>query len=100
MNFSALQRFTNDAISADKRGKLNGFQVTFSSCLQVAGPIIGGWVLAWSMSNDLFFPFNYHFVFLLMCFITAGVILVIYRLDFTDETRQKLKGESSLNQSL
>mmetsp|Transcript_24469 Transcript_24469/g.21648 ORF Transcript_24469/g.21648 Transcript_24469/m.21648 type:complete len:124 (+) Transcript_24469:936-1307(+) len=25
MNFSSLQRFTNDAIPADKRGKINGF---------------------------------------------------------------------------
>jgi len=93
MNFSSLQRFTNDAIAADKRGKINGFQVTFSSLLQTAGPILGGWVLAWSMSNDMPYPFNYHFVFLLMVGITIFTLTVVYKLEFFDKNKTKLKGE-------
>jgi len=95
MNFSSLQRFTNDAISGDKRGKLNGFQVTFSSCLQVAGPILGGWLLSMSMEKNYIYPFNYHFVFLLMVAVTIGVISVIYKLKFIDNEKKKLMGESS-----
>jgi len=95
MNFSALQRFTNDVISGDKRGRLNGFQVTFSSLLQISGPALGGALLSWSMGNGLPYPFNYHLVFLLMCVITVGVLAVIYRLVFVDDKRLKLKGEES-----
>jgi len=95
MNFAALQRFTNDAIAADKRGKINGFQVTFSSLLQTTGPILGGAVLSWSMSNGLTYPFNYHFVFILMVLITVGTLSVIYKLEFFDKNRTKLKGEDT-----
>jgi len=96
MNFSALQRFTNDCIAADKRGKINGFQITFSSMLQTAGPILGGFVLSWSMANGWPYPFNYHLVFLLMVLITLFVLKIIYKLDFVDKDRKKIKGEDSI----
>lgn len=95
MNFSALQRFTNDCIAADKRGKINGFQITFSSLLQTLGPVLGGYILSWSMSNGLPYPFNYHFVFLLMVLVTIGVLSIIYKLEFIDRNRTKLKGEQT-----
>jgi MFS family permease len=93
LNFSSLQRFTNDTISAEKRGKINGFQVTFSSLLQSLGPFIGGWVLAWSMEPGHFFPFDYHFVFYLMFGITLYTLHVVYNLEFHDKERKKIKGE-------
>jgi MFS family permease len=64
MNLTALQRLTNDAIDSDKRGKLNGIQLTFSSGLQIAAPILGGWLLSWSMKSYRVFPFDYHLVFI------------------------------------
>ena len=96
MNFSALQRFTNDTIAADKRGKINGFQVTFSSFLQTTGPILGGVLLAWSMSNGLSYPFNYHFVFLLMVLLTIGTLVIVNKLEFFDSQKTKIKGEAGL----
>lgn len=95
MNFAALQRFTNDAITAEKRGKMNGFQITFSSCLQISAPFFGGWVLSWSLKPYRIYPFDYHFVFLLMCIVTAAVISLIYKLKFVDSSRLKLRGETT-----
>jgi len=95
MNFSALQRFTNDVVSADKRGRMNGIQVTCSSGLQILGPFLGKWLLSWSMTNGMGYPFDYHFVFLLMCIITMGILSVIYSLKFTDESKKKLIGENT-----
>jgi hypothetical protein len=95
MNFSALQRFTNDAITAEKRGKLNGFQITFSSCLQISAPFFGGWVLSWSLKSYRLYPFDYNFVFLLMCIVTVGALSIIYKLKFVDASKLKLRGETT-----
>jgi MFS family permease len=83
MNFAALQRLTNDAIDSDKRGKLNGIQLTFSSGLQIAAPILGGWLLSWSMKSYRVFPFDYHLVFYILTLMTIGAIFVIMRLKKT-----------------
>lgn len=99
MNFSALQRYTNDTISAEKRGQINGFQIAFSSLLQTLGPIIGGFVLSWSMTNEMPYPFNYHFTFLIMVAITFVTLYVIYSLDFADKEKKKLIGENGITTS-
>jgi MFS family permease len=96
MNFAALQRLTNDAIYADKRGKLNGIQLTFSSCLQVLAPVLGGWLLSWTMKSTRIFPIDYHLVFYILTLITTGAIFVIYRLSFHDMKRMKLRGENDI----
>jgi MFS family permease len=95
MNFAALQRFTNDAITAEKRGKMNGFQITFSSCLQISAPFFGGWVLSWSLKPYRIYPFDYHFVFYLMCLVTCIALSLIYKLKFLDSARLKLRGETT-----
>jgi len=96
MNFSALQRYTNDTISPERRGQINGFQIAFSSLLQTCGPLLGGYVLSWSMETSRPYPFNYHFVFLIMVVITLITLYVIYNLDFVDKERKRLRGEGGL----
>jgi MFS family permease len=96
MNFAVLQRYGNEVISPLKRGKLNGIQITFSSFFQIIGTFFGGWILTWSETNKLPYPFNYHFVFLLMCGVTLLVITLIYRLKFTDKQRTMIIGEQTI----
>jgi len=59
--------------------------------LQTTGPLLGGYLLAWSMDDDHFYPFNYHLVFLIMVGITFAVLGVIKKLEFTDKNKSKLK---------
>lgn len=97
MNFSALQRYTNDSITPQRRGQINGFQIACSSLFQTTGPILGAFVLSWSMEVQRPYPFNYHFVFLVMILITLITLYVIYRrLDFVDKERKKLRGEGGI----
>jgi MFS family permease len=100
MNFAALQRLTNDAIGSDKRGRLNGIQLTFSSCLQISAPMLGAWLLSWSMKADRIFPLDYHLVFYILTVTTVGAILVVYNLTFLDNQKLRLKGENSTQVSI
>jgi MFS family permease len=82
MNFAALQSFTNDITTTEIRGKVNGVKSAFSSMMQMAGPILGQWMLSWSETNGLSYPFDYHFVFLIMCILSFFIILLIRSLKF------------------
>jgi MFS family permease len=97
MNFSSLQRYTNDTVSQKKRGMVNGYQIAFSSVLQSTGPFFGGYLLAWSMEPGHDYPFNYHFVFLIMVGITLYTLKLIYGLIFWDKDRKKLRGEGDIS---
>jgi MFS family permease len=94
MNFAVLQRYGNEVISAQKRGKMNGIQITFSSACQIGGTFLGGWLLTWSETNGLSYPFDYHFVFLMLCLVTLCVLKLIYSLKFSDPERTKILGEN------
>lgn len=96
MNFAVLQRYGNEVISSQKRGKMNGIQITFSSAFQICGTFLGGWLLTWSETNDLTYPFNYHFVFLVMCLVTLGALKAIYSLRFLDAEKKKIAGENTI----
>jgi len=95
MNFAVLQRYGNEVISSSKRGKMNGIQITCSSAFQICGTFLGGWLLTWSETNGLPYPFDYHFVFIIMCFATALVLRLIYTLKFVDPQRVKICGENN-----
>lgn len=98
MNFAVLQRYGNDVISSQKRGKMNGIQITFSSFFQIVGTFLGGWLLSWSETNQLSYPFDYHFDFLLMCIVTMIALTIIYQLKFVnDERTNKLVSENNIN---
>jgi MFS family permease len=97
MNFAVLQRYGNDIISPQKRGRMNGIQITFSSLFQILGTFLGGWLLSWSETNNLPYPFNYHLVFLLMCLVTVVIIVVVSGLKFTDKLKTKLIGEETIS---
>lgn len=96
MNFAVLQRYGNEVISPQKRGKMNGIQITCSSFFQIIGTFLGGWLLTWSETNKLSYPFNYHFVFILLCLVTLMVISIIYKLKFVDQEKKKILGERVL----
>jgi MFS family permease len=96
MNFAVLQRYGNEVISSQNRGKMNGIQITFSSAFQICGTFLGGWLLTWSETNTLSYPFNYHFVFIIMTLLTLGVIKVVYSLKFSDSQKAKIVGENNV----
>jgi hypothetical protein len=58
--------------------------------------ILGGWLLSWSENNGFSYPFNYHFVFLIMCTITLLLIVAISSFKFLDRGKTKLICEGTI----
>jgi MFS family permease len=96
MNFSALQRFTNDIILPENRGKVYGLQGTVASSLQIFAPLIGKGILSITMISHFPFPFDYHFVFILLSVMTLFILSRIYKLRFQDNEKMKLIGETGV----
>ena len=60
------------------RGTINSFGQFVAALLRVAGPTVGALLFAWSESNGMRYPFNYHFNFFVLC----GVILTVFFLSY------------------
>lgn len=63
---------------ADKAslGKINGISNSLGSLMRGIGPYICGAVYAWSLSNGLSFPFDYHFTFFLISVLSFLTLLI------------------------
>ncbi|CAG8443190.1 1377_t:CDS:2 [Gigaspora rosea] len=56
----------NNSAKSNVLGAVNGLSQTFASLSRSFGPALGGFLWSWSLKNNLGFPFNYFFVFLLI----------------------------------
>lgn len=93
MIFSAVQRFTNDIVSGNKRGKFNGCHIGLASSLLFTQPL-GQQILHWSMVHKQhIFPFNYSLVFLLTCGMVWVSLSIVYNLVFADSNMRRMRGE-------
>lgn len=82
LGYSALQRIINDSVRMSKRGRVNGWLASISSVSQGLGPPIGGSMVAWSLNNNLGFPFDYYFVFMLNSLVCVFMLVFcVFRLD-------------------
>jgi len=66
--FSSVFPLVANTAPASKTGSVNGLAQTGSSLARAIGPTLGGVLFAWSNSNGLPFPLNFHFVFQFDCF--------------------------------
>ena len=60
------------------RGTINSFGQFVAAILRVVAPTAGALLFAWSESNGMRYPFNYHFTSILLCV----VILTVFFLSF------------------
>ncbi|KAI0233366.1 hypothetical protein L0F63_003221 [Massospora cicadina] len=59
-------------------GRVNGISQSLGSLARALGPSLCGYLWSWSLGNHLPFPFDYHFMFLVisaMCLITFSIVL-------------------------
>jgi len=82
----------NNSCDANKRGSANGLAMSCASVFKSIGPIIGGIVFAWSATNDLPFPFDYHFSFFLIAIMTLGESYLVSKLP---QRLNLMKGENA-----
>ena len=81
INFATLQKLTNDIVQADMRGRLNAIQIITSSIFQIIGMFMGGWLIAFTMTSEFVFPFNYYFVFIILSLVSLLSLFVINKIN-------------------
>lgn len=80
--FSSLQKIMNSSVRPELRGKLNGVAQTVASVVQIFGSYFGSVLIAWSMNNTLTYPFNHHFLFVLLaCVNILSLVFFVYRIE-------------------
>lgn len=62
--FSSIGLLLNDTVPRGKRASLNGFAMCIGSFAKSLGPWMGSILFAWSINNNLSFPFDCHLVFI------------------------------------
>lgn len=72
MTFASLGTIINQTVDSSQRGLVNGLTMTLAGIGQSAGAILAAMGYAWSINNDLSFPFDSHFMFLIL----TGICLV------------------------
>lgn len=85
LTFTCTFMLINNSVPATDRGTVNGLGMTLGSIGKGIGPAIGAPLFAWSASNGLGYPFDYHLVFTLAaltCVLSAGIA---FRLPFSLE---------------
>ena len=85
-NVSALWCFTsvfvliNNSCFSKQRATVNGIGQTFASLGRMIGPISGGSLFAWSETNGLGWPLNFHFTFYVIAAVSLAQLILAVRL--------------------
>ncbi|TPX48499.1 hypothetical protein CcCBS67573_g10201 [Chytriomyces confervae] len=64
----------NNSAADGNLGLVNGVAQTSAAFVRSIGPVLGGIMWAWSITNGRSFPFNYWFVFVLLAVWAVGTI--------------------------
>ena len=89
--FAALSMFTNNSVTPEYLGAVNGLSLSMCSVFRAIAPIYGGTVFAVSLNSHTF-PFDYHLIFVL-----NGIVLllcVLFGLFMPKSLNKKKKVES------
>eukprot|EP01091_Cochliopodium_minus_P015672 TRINITY_DN5648_c0_g1_i1.p1 TRINITY_DN5648_c0_g1~~TRINITY_DN5648_c0_g1_i1.p1 ORF type:complete len:507 (-),score=122.96 TRINITY_DN5648_c0_g1_i1:69-1589(-) len=70
--FTSVFLLINHSTVPSKLGAANGFAQSMVALARAVGPTIGAYALSWSLTNNLTFPLNYYFLFLVL-----GLLLII-----------------------
>eukprot|EP00055_Hartaetosiga_balthica_P015297 m.89190 g.89190 ORF g.89190 m.89190 type:complete len:576 (-) comp8827_c0_seq1:107-1834(-) len=80
MSFTATFVLISNSSPAHERGAANGVGQTYASLGRIIGPLLGGWLFAWSERNGMNWPFDFHFVWYVVSVIIITGIWICSRL--------------------
>ncbi|KAJ3223538.1 hypothetical protein HDU81_009132 [Chytriomyces hyalinus] len=72
--FTSIFIIINNSATDGNLGIVNGVAQTSAAFVRSIGPVLGGIMWAWSITNGMAFPFNYWFVFVLLAVWAVGTI--------------------------
>eukprot|EP00942_MAST-04A_sp_MAST-4A-sp1_P010792 g10792.t1 len=77
--FTSSFLLINNSCDALQRGAVNGLAMTIASFTKATGPILGSVIFAWSITNEMSFPFSHHFGFFIIAILYLIQSLVVYK---------------------
>jgi MFS family permease len=64
--YTSLFVLTNNSVQQSDRGKVNGFQQACGYIVKGVTPLFVGYTFSFTSKHGPFFPFDYHFIFILL----------------------------------
>ena len=74
--FTCTFTILNNSVPSEARGRMQGVAMTVGSLARAIGPAMGAELFAWSLTNGIGFPFDVHFLFLLMCIMNLANVAI------------------------
>jgi nitrate/nitrite transporter NarK len=71
--FAAVNLLVSNAAGSETVGAVNGLSASIAAVARVISPVLVGSIFAATANSDFGFPFDYHFVFYCLAFISALV---------------------------
>jgi len=78
MTFVSVIILVSNSSLTDTMGTVNGYAQSLVAMLRLFGPFSGSSLLSWSITNELGFPFDHHFIF----FVVGTLFLFMLGLSF------------------
>jgi len=87
--FISVMVLVNNSSYRSTMGSVNGFAQTWTSLLRATAPSIGANMLAWSLTNNIGFPLNHYFSFLVISIIYFSNFALTFLLDKSINNRKE-----------
>lgn len=95
--FTCIFVLLSNSCNKDVRASINGIGQSASSAGRMLGPTFAGAIFSWSLNNGQPYPFNYHFLFLVLavCCATSyvGAMYFSAELDYQKGSAKQLELE-------
>jgi len=89
LSFTSLFLLVNHSTDPDLIGTANGIAQSTASLMRGLGPLSGGFMLSWSLSNGLDFPFDHYFTFFIFALGLCVTSFVSFFLPKSIDSRKK-----------
>lgn len=76
--FTCTFALLNNCVPSDARGRMQGIAMTVGSIARGVGPTLGAELFAWSLTNNLPFPFDVHFAYLVVTCLALAPALIAF----------------------
>lgn len=86
---AAINLLINNSATSQVVGSVNGMSASVASLSRIVAPVVGGSLYAWTNSNNLGFPLDFHLPFFMMATITLIISSISLVLNSDVNTRRK-----------
>eukprot|EP01121_Diplochlamys_sp_Union-15-3_P010263 TRINITY_DN2872_c0_g1_i1.p1 TRINITY_DN2872_c0_g1~~TRINITY_DN2872_c0_g1_i1.p1 ORF type:complete len:539 (-),score=39.89 TRINITY_DN2872_c0_g1_i1:44-1660(-) len=93
LSFSSVMALIVNSVNFKDMGAVNGLGQSMVSFLRSIGPFLGGLSFAWSVKTDTYFPFNHHFMFVVVSLLMVLLMCLTIRMPLS-LNKPKLESES------